>query len=156
MQLNHIVKRVAFSNLIFIIVSGTKSGLTINSPESGEAPASAKFNMIISNIGNEFNISDSQFVCDQPGLYVFSLILYKTGFANTVICSIRHNGASVIQTYLNPNTQVDYGFYSSGNSILLRLAKDDIVDVGGCSDLQIINTLNYRTSLTGFLLKADV
>ena len=107
-------------------------------------------------MGHELNVSDSQFVCDQPGLYVFSLILYKTGFGNSVICRIRRNGTNVIQAYLNPNIQVDYGFYSSGNSVLLRLAKDDVVDVGDCSDLRLLNPLNHRTVFTGFLLKPDL
>ena len=60
-----------------------------------------------------------------------------------------------MESYLNPNTQVDYGFYSSGTSTLLQLKRGDIVDVGGCSDVRLLNPLNHRTTLTGFLLQSD-
>ena len=140
---------------MFLIFADIQSGFTVISPENGQAPTTAKFETVITNMGHELNISGTEFVCEQPGLYLFSLIIYKTGFGNSAICRIRHNASSVIQAYLNPNSQVDYGFYSSGNSVFLHLAKDDKVDVGSCSDLRLLNPLNHRTVFTGFLLKPD-
>ena len=110
------------------------------------------FQKLISNIGDHYNLTTGEFTCEYSGIYFFTLSLYKDGLADFAYCSIRHNGTDVIEAYSNPNTIGDYGFYSSGTSLLLHLDTGDTVDLGHCTD---DGTINYRTVFAGFLLAAD-
>ena len=102
------------------------------------------------NIGGHYNTTTGKYTCHYPGIYVFSLNLYKKSGAGQVYCWIRKNGSSF--AIARVPSESEHGYYESSASTVLRLARGDTVDVGSCKNPSII--YNY-TSFIGFLLKAD-
>ena len=102
------------------------------------------------NIGNHYNTVTGQYICYYPGVYVFSLNLYKVSGASRVNCYIRKNGSGYAIADVPSESQS--GYYESSASTIFHLNRGDTVDVGGCSNPDGID--NY-TSFIGFLLKAD-
>ena len=140
------------SDFCFSFFSGKRSGFTVSSPRNGPSSGTITFSKVLTNIGNHYNATSGEFTCKYNGIYVFILSLCKDGLSDFAYCNIRLNGMDVMEAYSNPSHEGDYGFYSSGTSLLIHLRIGDTIDLGHCTDAQ---TLNYRTVFTGFLLKAD-
>ena len=102
------------------------------------------------NIGNHYSTSTGKFTCYYPGVYVFSLNLYKKTGASRVYCYIRKNNSWYAKADVPSESQS--GFYESSASTIFHLNRGDTVDVGTCSNADDIDN---ATSFTGFLLKAD-
>ena len=137
---------------MFIFFSGEQSGFTVCIPSQDSSSDIIKFNSIISNIGNHFNANTGQFRCQYPGMYFFSLSLYKNSRADSAQCWIRKNGANVIYAYSDPNMNADRGNYEAGSTAVMHLDVGDLVNVGGCTS---IDTITLETTFTGFLLQRD-
>ena len=104
---NNIKLNPIISNNVFF--SGEQSGFTVCIPSQDSSSDIIKFNSVISNIGNHFNANTGQFRCQYPGMYFFSLSLYKNSRADSAQCWIRKNGANVIYAYSDPNMNADRG-----------------------------------------------
>ena len=102
------------------------------------------------NIGNHYSTITGQYTCYYPGVYVFSLNLYKKSGASRVSCTIRKNGVGYVIASV-PSESV-LGYYESSASTILHLNRGDTVDVGNCYNPDHISG---ASSFTGFLLKAD-
>ena len=109
----------------------------------------AVFSSVKLNIGGHYSTTTGKYICHFPGIYVFSLNLYKKSGASTIYCDIRKNGSGVAHASVPSQSS---GYYESSASTVLRLARGDTVDVGSCGNPSNID--NY-TSFIGFLLKAD-
>ena len=108
------------------------------------------FSSVKTNIGGYYNIATGQFTCQYPGIYVFSLNLYKKTGASRVYCYIRRNGSGIARA--NVPAESKSGYYESSASTVLHLDRGDTVDVGGCNS---VSDIDSYTSFIGFLLKAD-
>ena len=102
------------------------------------------------NIGGHFNTTTGQFTCQYPGIYVFSLNLYKRTGASRAYCYIRRNGGGVARAVVPAESNSNY--YESSASTVLHLDRGDTVDVGNCNS---VSDIGSYTSFIGFLLKAD-
>ena len=134
-----------------VTVTDYKSAFTVYNPASGPTSGTIKFTSFITNIGGHYDTSTGQFTCPYPGVYVFSLNMYKHPSHDYAYCDIRRNKATVIHAQSNP-----YGnkneWTESSNSVIFHLKQGDVVDLGSCSSASYMWTW---TSFSGFLLKSD-
>ena len=103
------------------------------------------------NIGDHYNTSTGMYTCQYPGIYVFSVHIYKKdGDTSDIGCFIRLNGNDQVHITV-PGTSND-GFYEGSTSTVFHLQEGDTVDIGNCLDPSAVSQL---TSVIGFLLYAD-
>ena len=139
--------------LLFSLVPTSEVAIYGQFPAHNSATGVAVFpqSAVILNIGGHYSTTTGRYTCYYPGIYVFSLNLYKGSRASgEVYCDIRKNGSNVALANV-PNEGV-YGYYESSASTVLRLARGDTVDVGSCNNP---SNIHKYTSFIGFLLKAD-
>ena len=105
---------------------------------------------VLLNIGDHYNTTTGKYTCHYPGIYVFSLNLYKKTGTSGVTCWIRKNGST--KAAATVPSESGFGLYESSASTVLHLAFNDTVYVGSCSNPG--NIASYTTFI-GFLLKAD-
>ena len=103
---------------------------------------------VISNIGGHYSPVTGQFTCQYPGVYVFSLNLYKDSDEVSAHCDIRLNGVSQIFVYASYSK----GSHEGSSSVVLHLIVADTVDIGSCTSLA---TIDPWTNFNGFLLYPD-
>ena len=103
---------------------------------------------VVSNIGGHYSPVTGQFTCQYPGVYVFSLNLYKDSDEVSTHCDIRHNGVGQVFVYASYTD----GFHEGSSSVVLHLNVADTVDIGDCSPLV---TIDSWTNFYGFLLYPD-
>ena len=138
--------------ILLIFVSDPMSAFAIYgySPTYNSSSGVAVFPVTKLNIGNHYSTSTGKFTCYYPGVYVFSLNLYKKSAASRVYCYIRKNGSNVARAEVP--SESEFGYYESSASTILHLNRGDTVDVGSCYHA---DDIHWFTSFTGFLLKAD-
>ena len=83
---------------------------------------------------------------------MFTLNLYKPSSSSYSYaeCYIKKNGSNKVYAYNNPYSSADGGYYEATNSVVMHLARGDVVTVGSCSGY----VYSY-SSFTGFLVKSD-
>ena len=86
---------------------------------------------VVSNIGGHYSPVTGQFTCQYPGVYVFSLNLYKNKDEDSTHCYIRLNGVSQVFVYAT----YTWGFHEVSSSVVLHLNATDTVDIGDCTPL---------------------
>ena len=131
-------------------ISDYKSAFTVRRPTHGPVFGAVRFDTTLTNIGDHYNTSTGQYVCEYPGKYVFSFHLYRHPGNNYAECAIRKNTVNKVWAYSNPTD--DKGYYESSNSAVLYLNRGDTVDVGSCSSP---GSMWEWTSFSGFLLEAN-
>ena len=104
---------------------------------------------LVENNGIQFNASTGLYVCEHPGIYVFSVHVYLESGYDLANCYIRKNRSNMVLAYLEPKGS---GYYEASNTVVLQLQLGDTTDLGGCTSA---STMWYWTSFTGFLLHAD-
>ena len=135
-----------FSFYIFPVYT---SAFTVRDQAEGPISGTIKFNNVITNIGKHFKTSTGQYICEYPGIYVFTLHIYLISCVDLAHCYIRKNSINIIRAYVDPNV---CGYFEASNSAVLHLSRGEIVDIGGCSS---VGSMWGWTSFSGFLLKAD-
>ena len=112
-----------------------------------------RFSHIYTNIGNDYNETSGNFTCQHPGIYLFTLHLYKSSPASKAACDILKDGKTTVTAYSMPLVQQGvYHLYEAGNSVVLHLNRGDTILVGNCE--RGFGFLGY-SSFTGVLMKAD-
>ena len=124
------------------------SAYTAIYPQDGPSSGTVKLITAVSNIGGDYNINTGHFICQHPGIYVFTLHLYKEYGASYAKCYIRKNGSNNIR--IRSDRANDNGYYESSNTVILELTYGDIVNLGGCTSGN--DTMYYWTSFSGYLL----
>ena len=131
------------------------SAFTVWGRRNGPTAGTIKFITAITNTGGHYDTSTGQFICQYPGIYVFTLHIMKDANGDDfAYCFIRMNGSNQVRAFSNPSSNSDWGFYESSNTVALHLVSGDVVDTGSCSSYDTI-LADTRTSFSGFLLKAD-
>ena len=109
------------------------------------------FPSLITDIGNDFDLTTGMFTAPYNGTYVFILNMYK-GYHTTTVevaCTILRNGAAwgsaILPSGLDTNSE---GCVAS----VMDLKKGDTVVLGNCIN---IGRLSDLTTYIGFVLKAD-
>ena len=118
----------------------------------GPSTDTAMFAVVNTNIGQHYNAETGHFICEYPGIYVFSLTILKQSGVIYAKCQIRKNQSQIAQALSYPEG-VSEGFYSSSVSVVIYLVHGDTVDVHCPSGLGSIHP-DY-TSFSGFLNKGD-
>ena len=124
------------------------SAYTAIYPKDGPGSSTVKLITAVSNIGGDYNINTGQFICQHPGIYIFTLHLYKEYGVDYAYCSIRKNGSNMIHIQSSP--AYDNSYYEGSNTAILELTHGDRVDLGGCTSGN--DTMYYWTSFSGYLL----
>ena len=93
------------------------SAYTAIYPKDGPGSSTVKLITAVSNIGGDYDINTRQFICQHPGIYIFTLHLYKEYGVNYATCYIRKNGSNMIEIY--SNLAHDNGYYESSNMVIL-------------------------------------
>ena len=133
-------------------IAGTHVGFTVDYPVAGHYSGTVRFNNVLTNVGNRYNSTTGKFTCDVPGIYYFSLVVYKTARADLASCFIRKNHHNTIEAFSNPVPMDDGGYFEASTSVVLDLAHGDTVDLAGCTHP---STMEWLTSFSGFLVSPD-
>ena len=140
--------------LLLYFVSGKKSAFTVTHPVEGLDTNTLKFTNIITNIGQHYSMETGQFTCEYPGIYVFSINIWKEKGASDVKCDIRQNNVQVVRAAVDPDCD---GYFSASTSAVIHMAYGDIADV--CCDSGLlglhVHAINTYNSFSGVLIKAD-
>ena len=105
-----------------------KSAFTVTFPDQGSEPGTVRFTNTVINIGTHYSTSTGQFICDYPGIYVFTLHILQQHSASYASCEIRKNSKSAsTEAHTNPDGGI--GYFSSSTSVILHLVRGDYVDV---------------------------
>lgn len=138
--------------MLYFFFLDYRSAFTVRNPLDGPSSGTIKFQTVLTNIGDHYNASTGEFVCRNPGYYIFYFHLYKypSSSYNTAYCHIRKNKSSQLYIYSDPVN--DNGYYETSNSITLHLDRGDIIDLGGCTSA---SSMWEMTSFSGFLFKID-
>ena len=141
-----------FIHVSFFGFAGRVSAFTAWSPSSTSVTEPVKFSTVLTNIGSHYDSSSGKFTCQYPGLYVFTLNLYR--YASTsysdLVCYIKRNGSNKIRAYIYPYSSAYAGYYESTQSLVMHLSRGDIVTIGSCS-----GHIQGYSSFSGYLLRAD-
>ena len=124
------------------------SAYTAIYPKDGSSSSTVKLITAVSNIGGDYNINIGQFICQHPGIFVFTLHVYKKYGVDYAWCFIRKNGSNKVHAYSDPNN--NNGYYESSNTAILELTHGDRIDLGRCTSGN--DTMYYWTSFSGYLL----
>ena len=124
------------------------SAYTAIYPKDGSGSRTVKLITAVSNIGGDYNINTGEFISQHPGIYVFTLHVYKENGVDYAYCYIRKNGSNKIEIHSNPAN--DNGYYESSNTVKLELTHGDRADLGSCTSGN--DTMYYWTSFSGYLL----
>ena len=123
-------------------------------PQDGPTSGTIKFATVSTNIGGHYNSNTGVYTCEHPGIYVFTVHLYKapSSSVSNAQTYIKQNDANTIWTYCDSSGNSDGGYYESSNTAVLHLNRGDRVNLGSGS---VASTMNYLTSFSGFLLISD-
>ena len=135
-----------------IAFTGIHVGFTADYPKAGQYSGNIRFSNVLTNYGDRYNSTTGIFTCDVPGLYYFSLVVYKSAYADIASCFIRKNNHNTIEAFSNPIPPADAGYFEASTSVVLHLAHGDTVDLAGCT---AASTMEWLTSFSGFLVTAD-
>ena len=148
-------ERPLTSCLHVVTVTDYKSAFTVYHHENGPESGTIKFTKYITNIGGHYDTSTGRVTCRYPGIYVFSLHLYKDTDDNYAQCYIRKNGSNQLLVYSRRGKSDDSGYYESSNTLVIHLDRGDIIDLGSCTEYRTMLIGQWWTTFSGFLLKAD-
>ena len=137
------VLRMSWFNAV--TVTDYTSAFTVHNDANGPTSGTIKFVNFITNIGGNYDTSTGQFICQYPGIYVFSLHLYKETDDHYAQCYIRKNGSNQLLVYSQRGKSGDSGYYESSNTFVIHLDRADSIDLGGCTGYDTIIGGIYTT-----------
>ena len=70
-------------------VADYRSAFTVRGPVQGPSSGSIKFNTVITNIGGHYKQNTGYFICEQPGIYKFSVHILQSKLAAGAYCHIK-------------------------------------------------------------------
>ena len=105
-------------------------GFTVQTPTDNTDPRI--FQTSVYNSGSGFNMATGKFVCQHPGMYLFTATIIRKDGTYEVRCYIYHNKTTKLRVFANNNNS-DAGFPSGSGTIVIHLTMGDEVYLGGCS-----------------------
>lgn len=126
---------------------GFYSAFTVWYPVNGPTAGTVSFSRIVTNIGGQYFPNTGKFYCSHPGIYYFSMAIYKNYYSQVAYCYMRKNGAGLLYAQSTASSSSD-----GSHSAIVHLSSGDVVDLGGCSG---VSYMSIYSSFSGFLLKAD-
>lgn len=146
--------------LYCIILGNTTSAFSTTFIRNFTETHDAVFSTVLLNEGNDYSSKTGVFTCRIPGIYSFSATLTtrsvsSPSFSFIAGCNIEQNNVSLFEINLdasnsNPNSEG----YSSSGTLVLRLAVNDTVNIGGCYNRNLL--VGYLCSFSGFLVQPDI
>ena len=82
------------------------------------------------NIGNHYSTVTGRFTCYYPGVYMFSLNLYKSPGPDIIYCRIIKNGKQSTSVQATILSEDQSGYYEGSASTIYHLNRGDRVHVG--------------------------
>ena len=105
-----------------------------------------------SNLGGHYNFTSGKFTCVYNGVYLFLLNLYYIPEGGWQLCWIRKNGSRIVEAFTYPIPAQSGKYAESTASVILRLTKADVIDVGGCG---YGGEIDDKSTFSGVLIHAD-
>ena len=127
------------------------SAFTVDHKAAGEESGTIKFTNTVYDLGGHYSNTSGQFKAEYPGVYAFFLHIYKNYGTSLAKCNIRKNGVNMAYVESLVDGGLSDSNFESSKSLMLQLAKDDIVDVGDCSAVDTFLG-GPHTIFSGFLL----
>ena len=142
-----------FILIVLYIFTGKTSYFSVrnsqNTTSNNTDSNGLKFTGVLSNYGDDYSITSGIFVAPYDGVYFFTLTLAATTDSYTSCYIVKNRFHDLVESF----TSVVVGYCSATSSSVVHLAAGDSVSVDNCHGNGTYNS--YKTSFTGFLLKAD-
>ena len=134
----------------FVVFSGAHVGFTVKYPKDNTDPRI--FQIVVYNSEPGFNTATGKFVCQYPGIYLFTTTVMRNPGAREAYCSISVNGANKITTYANNRNGITSSYPSASVTLVVHLKTGDEVYLADCSAKYI----HSESSFSGVLIRPDV
>lgn len=126
-------------------------GFTVKNPKANTNPQT--FQTAVYNSEPGFNTATGKFVCQHPGMYLFTATVIRDDETNEASCHITVNGSTKLRVLANNNNSDREGFPSGSGTLVVHLNTGDEVYLSYCSG----SSYMYReSSFSGILIQPDV
>ena len=134
----------------FVTVPGAQVGFTVRYPKENTDPRI--FKTLVYNSIPGFNMATGKFVCQHPGMYLFTATIIREEGIGVAFCNIRVNAQNRIQVIANNVNSPSSGYPSGSATLVVRLSAGDEVYLSHCSGTHIFSD----SSFSGVLIRPDV
>lgn len=124
-------------------MKATNNGNIDLSPAKG---AVVKFQTVITNYGNAFDVTSGIFTAPVDGMYLFSASMYNVFAGQKLDTDIVKNGAKEVNMYCSPAIQ----YSACSATVVLRLATGDRIWISDASGQMV----DHDSSFMGVLLNS--
>ena len=131
------------------LIAGLQIGFTVYGPDLNSSNPLI-FNSIVTNIFNGYNKTSGKFTCQFPGLYLFTVMVYRhRNHSSSSYCYIYVNG---IYTYVKADADGPANIWpTSTNTLVRHLNKGDKVYLV-CGN---VANMYHLTGFSGVLIQPD-
>ena len=124
---------------------GPPVGFAVTSPKGSTNPRI--FEKALYNRG--FDMATGRFICQDPGLYLFSVTVQRDPGPSEVSCTIHINGAAMMRVAASGSPKL--GYPASAATVFTRLSVGDKVYLSSCSG----SHMHGLTLFSGALIQRD-
>lgn len=136
-------------NTLFLFIEEVPAFLVTGVSKNGPDNGTVVLSQVITNVGDVYNTTTGQFVCEVPGIYNFFISIEKQPDVNQAFCNLMKNDEKTIFVGSRSAFIHDSVYQQASNSAVLLLEKGDIVYLGECSDA---STFTIKTTFSGSLI----
>ena len=133
-----------------VTVPGPQIGFTVRYPKDNTDPRI--FQTLTYNSEQGFNMATGKFVCQHPGMYLFTATIIREEGIGVAYCNIRVNAENRIQVIANNVNSPSSGYPSGSATLVVHLSAGDEVFLSHCSGTHIFSD----SSFSGVLIQPDV
>ena len=114
------------------LVVGSNSAFTVKDAERFDPYTDIRFTSVITNIGDHYDNTTGKFVCEYPGIYLFTSFMQESPY-----CNFKKNYNTIMS-------------FRTSATLIIQLYKGDIVQIADCGYRKYM----YGGTFSGVLLKA--
>ena len=96
-------------------------------------------------------MATGKFVCQHPGMYLFTATVIREDTTNEASCQIRVNGSNKLRVFANNNNSRRSGYPSASGTVVVHLSAGNEVYLTLCSDIYMY----LESSFSGILIQSD-
>ena len=96
-------------------------------------------------------MATGKFVCQHPGMYIFTATVFRNAGSTEASCYIHVNGSKKLRVFAN-DYDAGSGYTSGSGTLVIHLRAGDDVHLGDCS----ATDMYYESSFSGVLVQPDV
>lgn len=126
--------------------AGAHVGFTVTGLNDNTDP----FYTVLYNSEQGFNTATGKFVCQSPGMYLFTATVVRKNTTNEASCYMTVNGSTKLRVFAYNSTRS--GYPSGSGTLVAHLSTGDEVYLLGC----LRSNLYSESSFSGILIQPDV